>query len=89
MVEIKCSKESAMPAKRKLRDFVRNIAIGIPVNDRHLIPLGPAIREIVSVFSKSNIPVIDNTRILHLHRSWRLEIYVHSSKNCLKECLEL
>jgi len=66
VVQIVRRKESAMLAKSKLRDLIRNQAVRVSVNDRDLVALGPTVRNIVSVVRVSSSRLVNDTRVLHL-----------------------
>ena len=85
VIEIVCRETPIGGAHGQGGDLVRNIAVGIPVDDRHLVPLGRAVGVVACELSIQTIAFVHDAWVHHLHTCWRLEIYVTSPENCFKE----
>jgi hypothetical protein len=76
VVEIVCGEGPIESAQRQFTHLVWQDAVGIPVDDRHLIPLDVEIRPIARKLRGVAISGVQDAGILHLDISRRLEVYV-------------
>lgn len=88
-MKVVCRKYPTEIDQRQRSDLVRNDGIRIPVDRRNLISFGVNVGKIASELDRLIIPGVNDTRIIDLQTSGRLEIYVLASQKLLKECLEL
>jgi hypothetical protein len=76
VIEIIRHVEAVETAKRQFFQRVWKSAVGIPVDDRYLIPLDVQVGPIARKLRNCVISDIDDAGILHLNVVRRLEIYV-------------
>lgn len=89
MVKVVRRVDPIKSTRRKFGDLVRDLTVGTPVNYRHHVALVVGVRVVPGELSFRIVPCVYDARILHLHGSRRLEIYLIRAQKLLKECLEL
>jgi hypothetical protein len=83
MVEVVRCEEPVELRVVQLFDLVRQVAVGISVDDRDLVPLEVRVQPISCVPVVTSFPRVTDARVRHLEVHRRLEIYVLS--DLLKE----
>jgi hypothetical protein len=87
VIEVVCREEPIELAHWQLSHLVWQVAIGIPVDDRHLVSLDVTIKLVASMSQPASVSRIHDAWIRHLYVVRRLKIYVLRQR--LKELLEI
>ena len=80
MIERVLGEESHVSTPRKCRNPIGDRAIWVPVNDRHLVSLHSSIWVVVRVLNVVSLSGVNDARIRHFDRGWRLEVNVRVAK---------
>jgi hypothetical protein len=85
VVKVVCREMSFEKTLWQFSDLVWDRAVGIRVDDGHLIPLCTAVRKIVSELRLRLIAVVDDARVCHRQGGRWLKIDVSRTQKTLKE----